>query len=826
VSRRKRPDPPAPGTFQLRHPETAEALEFPARLPVMPLRDTVLFPRTTAPLFVHRPPSVAALDAAVAADKFVLLVAQREAETTRPQRRDLYQVGTVARVLQIFRLPDGSRRILIEGLATARLTALRRSGRIPRAEIELDLPPAAAASAPPRLLAAVKEAFAELVRRDRRLPQEALLGIQGVDDQLTLGWRLAAQLRTRVSVRQRLLECHDPIRRLRLIERILAAELEGLRLESAAGRAACADGGAAYGAAADAAEPPAQAAHPPEDDQEELARAIAAAGMPAVAAERARRELQRLARTAPVSPEAAVARTYLDWLVHLPWSAQTRDRTDLARVQRILDEDHHGLAEVKQRILELIAVVKLSREVRGPILCLAGPPGVGKTSLGRGIARALGRRFIRMSLGGVRDEAEIRGHRRTYVGSLPGRILQAMRRAEVVNPVILLDEIDKLGADYRGDPAAALLEVLDPEQNCAFSDHYLEVDYDLSRVLFVTTANALDAIPAPLRDRLEVIRIPGYLESEKLAIARRFLLPRQVAANGLQRRDLEIDDEGLLALIREYTREAGVRELERTIARICRRAATLKAGGAEPVLAALRSPRARRTLGLRLTREVLGDLLGVAPFAEQAYERQSRVGIATGLAWTAAGGEVLTVEVGVLPGRGELLLTGRLGDTLRESAQAALSFVRARAAQLGIDRRFYRRSDIHIHLPEGAVPKDGPSAGATIALALVSALTGIPTRSGVALSGEITLRGHLLAVGGLAEKALAARRIGAQRLLVPAANARHVAELAPEITAGLEIEFVATMDDVLALGLESLPVRGAARRNPPPEPLTLVPPAA
>ena len=863
----------------------------PERLPLLPLRDVVFFPHATLPLFVGRPRSVAAVESACGEARLLLAVTQRRPETVRPVGRDLHSVGSLLRILQIFRLPDGSLRILAEGLAAVRLSRIRVKEEHLEASFELltnaggdDATAASDGSASARSVSArsasalasdVRREFQRYVRRHRRIAPEVALAVRGVRDPDVLSLRVAAHLQVSVEEKQRLLECDSAGARLEALRRLLLADRQREALDQpehgpaeAGSRDELLDspggdrpgGGFAVGT-------------PPDEDQEELAElaeAIEEARMPEQAAERARRELSRLSRMAPISPEATVARTYLDWLIHVPWRDTTRDRRDLARAKRILDEDHFGLDKVKERILEQMAVLKLAREVKGPILCLSGPPGVGKTSLGRSIARALGRRFVRMSLGGVRDESEIRGHRRTYIGSLPGRILQAMRRAGTVNPVLLLDEIDKLGADHRGDPAAALLEVLDPEQNRSFTDHYLEVDYDLSRVLFVTTANTLSAIPDPLRDRMEVIRLPGYTEIEKREIARRYLLPRQREACGLRDGDLAVEEEAWLPLIRGYTREAGVRQLEREIARLCRRTAKVKAGGADPVLApsadsvpktdsvrradsapktdsvrgadsapktdsvrsadSVRTPdpaaapatrstqasasragrgRRRGVLGLRMDERRIRALLGAPRFESPPLETAGRVGLATGLAWTSSGGELLQIEVGAYPGRGALLLTGQLGETMRESAQAALSYVRSRQALLGLDSRFHRRTDLHVHVPEGAVPKDGPSAGVTIALAMISALTGLPTRADVALTGEITLRGRVLGVGGLSEKLLAARRAGLAMVLVPGANQTALGEISCQVTEGLTVKPVDSMDEVVELALAH-PLRRAA----------------
>jgi ATP-dependent Lon protease len=558
------------------------------------------------------------------------------------------------------------------------------------------------------------------------------------------------------------------------------------------------------------------------DDLDDLEAQLERRTLPDPVKVRASRELRRLRRTSPLSPEAAVSRNYLDWIAALPWSERTDDVLDVAHARRVLDEDHYGLEEVKERILDHIGVLSLVQRVEGPILCLVGPPGVGKTSLGRSVARAMGRKFVRMSLGGVRDEAEIRGHRRTYVGALPGRFIQAMRRAEVVNPVILLDEVDKLGTDYRGDPGAALLEVLDPEQNRAFNDHYLEVDYDLSQVLFITTANYLPQVPEALRDRMEVIRLSGYLDQEKYAIARRFLAPKQLRQNGLDPESVTWEPEVIPAIVHAYTREAGVRELERRVARVARKLARQRVevggGRGEPSVDTLPAPTSNRPAPSTVRVADLKSLLGTAPYDPAELSLEDRVGVATGLAYTTAGGEVLEVEVSALGGRGKVQLTGTLGDVMKESASAAISYARARATALGIDREFYRSRDLHVHLPAGATPKDGPSAGIAIATALISALTGVPVRGSVAMTGEITLRGRVLGIGGLKEKAVAAHRNRVAHVVIPHDNVRDLDELPAEVRAAVSFHPVKTMDEVLALALARDVLADAAGTNASPAP--------
>jgi ATP-dependent Lon protease len=650
--------------------------------------------------------------------------------------------------------------------------------------------------------------FNDYVHLNRRIPDEVLLTVNNITDPASLAHHVASHLLVKVPQKQSLLEIDGTAARLARLAEVLASEIEIVKLErkiEGQVRSQVHKNQKEFYLNEQLKAIRKELGHQSEfaSELEELAEAVRRARMPKEVAAKAHKELERLSRMSFMSPEATVVRNYLDWLVALPWRVSTRDNLDIQAVERVLDEDHHGLRKVKERIVEHLAVIKLSGKNKGPILCFVGPPGVGKTSLGKSIARALGRRFVRMALGGVRDEAEIRGHRRTYIGSMPGRVVQSLRRAGSRNPVFLLDEIDKLGADFRGDPAAALLEVLDPEQNHTFNDHYLEVDFDLSQVMFICTANSLYGIPAPLQDRMEIIRLPGYLEDEKVQIARRFLVPKQVAAAGLAAGDLLLPVPALRALVNQWTREAGVRNLEREIATLCRKVAKRKASGA------LKG-------GVRIGPVQLSRHLGPPRFVDSPVERVARVGVANGLAWTETGGDVLTIEVSILPGKGELQLTGKLGDVMRESGQAALSYARARARQLGLDKWFYREIDVHVHVPEGAMPKDGPSAGITIATAVVSALTGIPTRADVAMTGEITLRGTVLGIGGLNEKAVAARRAGLKTVLVPRANEKDLVEVPEEVRGALEFVLVDSMEQVLERALE----RPLA---PPAEPLADAP---
>ena len=760
------------------------------RLPVLPLRDVVFFPHVIMPLVVGRPASLAAVTAASAGDGRLLLVAQRDSDVQEPSASQLHRVGVIARISQLSPLGNGSSRVLLEGLQRGRVTRYVPSAGGLSAVVSSAGSAASEETAELQALARnVVASFEEYVALQRRIPPEVVTVIQSTDGIERQAYGMAAHLAVRHETRQKLLEAEPVEDLLRLLSEVLTGENDLLRLERKIDEDV--RGSLFQNQREFYLQEQLKAIHRElgneDDDVAELEAQAEKRGMPEAVKARVMREIRKLRRTSPMHPEHTVSRNFVDWVIALPWTERTDDVLDVAHARRVLDEDHYGLEEVKDRLLDYVGALALAGKLDGPILCLVGPPGVGKTSLGRSIARALGRKFVRMSLGGVRDEAEIRGHRRTYIGSMPGRVIQAMRRAEVVNPVMLLDEIDKMGHDHRGDPASALLEVLDPEQHHAFTDHYLEVDYDLSQVLFVTTANYLPQIPEPLRDRLEIIRLSGYLDQEKMAIARQFLIPRQLRAHGITPESVTWEPDVLQAVIHGYTREAGVRDLERRLARVARKLA-------------------RRTVERAVAQESvqtsdLKDLLGIAPFDPSDLVLEDRVGVANGLAYTSAGGEVLEIEVSTVPGRGRLQLTGTLGDVMKESASAALSYARGRAEALKLERDFHKTRDLHVHIPAGATPKDGPSAGIAIACAIVSALTGSPLRGDVAMTGEITLRGRVLPIGGLKEKAVAAFRIGVRHVIIPWQNARDLPDIPVEVRDGLTFHPVRAMDEVLKIAL-------------------------
>jgi len=771
-----------------------EVFEIRDKIPLLPLRDVVIYPYMTIPLLVGRAASVNAIEAAVQKDRVVFVLAQRRPEIADPASKDLYKVGTIVRVLQLFRLPDGTMRVLVEGICRGRAKKFFPGDDSMSASVAVIKDDAKQDASLEALIRNVLASFNDYVHLNRRVPDEVLATANNITNPVLLSYTVASHVLLKVGVKQQILEQDDLVERFRLLSKTLASELEILKLErkiegQVRNQVTKNQKEFYLNEQLKAIRKELGYASEFSNEAEELTQLVKKAKMPKEVHEKAMKELDKLGKMSFMSPEATVVRNYIDWLVSIPWSVMTDDSNDIAAVEKILNEDHYGLVKVKERILEYLAVMKLSGSLKGPILCFVGPPGVGKTSLGKSIARALGRKFARMSLGGVRDEAEIRGHRRTYIGSMPGRIVQALKKAGSRNPVLLLDEIDKLGTDFRGDPASALLEVLDPEQNHTFNDHYLEVDLDLSQIMFITTANSLYSIPGALSDRMEIVRLPGYLEFEKIRIAREFLIPKVLKAHGLEEKDVKIAEDALKSVINHYTRESGVRSLEREIAAICRKVAKKKAMAKKPKV-------------MRVTEANLSDYLGVPKFIDSQIERRSRVGVATGLAWTEVGGDVLNVEVGVLPGSGVLSMTGKLGETMRESGHAALSYIRSRAAALGLDKKFYKEVDIHVHLPEGAIPKDGPSAGITMATALVSALTGVATREDVAMTGEITLLGNVLPIGGLNEKVVAATRAGVKTVIIPKQNEKDLKELPDYVRQGVEFRLVETMDEVLEIALK------------------------
>lgn len=785
-------------TLDLEELSTGERpLAIPDELPILPLRDTVLFPNSFMPLAVARESSVRLIDEAISAGKLIGVFTQRDASVEEPQQADLYHVGTASHIHKMFKLPDGSLRLIVQGLARVALDAVTETRPYLRARVT---PAREALNDADRLeidalLRNIKTNFQQVVSLSPLLSDDLQTLAANIADAGRLADFIASSVTTiGTAVKQEVLETLDVRARMATLNRILIKELEVLELGSKIQSQVQSEVGKNQREYFLREQLKAIQKELGEgDDQtrdiEEFREKIEASGMPDAVKKEAERELDRLAKMPAAAAEYTVSRTYLDWLVSLPWQKRTEDVIDLRRTKEVLDTDHSGLEKPKDRILEYLAVRKLNPEVKGPILCFVGPPGVGKTSLARSIARSLDRKFVRVSLGGMRDEAEIRGHRRTYIGALPGQVMQGLRRAESKNPVFILDEIDKLGADFRGDPASALLEVLDPEQNSTFRDHYLDVPFDLSEVLFITTANVLDPVPPALRDRMEVLEIPGYTEEEKLAIARDHLVQKQIRNHGLTPEQVTIADDALCAVIRGYTREAGVRNLEREISALCRKAARRRAeGSTEP---------------LTITPAVVAELLGAPSFHdEEMEERTKEPGVAIGLAWTPAGGDVLFVEASRMAGTGTLTLTGQLGEVMKESARAALSWFRAHAAAYGADAEFFKNAEIHLHVPSGAIPKDGPSAGVTIATALASELTRRPVRGDIAMTGEITLSGRVLPVGGVKEKVLAARRAGIREVILPRQNEKNVKEdLTEDLRRDLTIHYVQNVDEVLLLAL-------------------------
>ena len=781
-------------------------------LPVLPLRDVVVFPHMVIPLFVGREKSIRALDLSGKHDKRIFLAAQRDAAVDDPGADDIYISGTIANVLQLLKLPDGTVKVLVEGVARASVLRWVQTDDCFTAEVQTPATQEVDPKEDTVLQRNALEQFEQYVRGSKKIPPEALTALAEITDSSRLADTIAAHLPVRLPKKQELLEIADVVPRLEHLLHLLETEIDLLQVEKRMrGRVKrqMEKSQREYylNEQMRAIQKELGELEDGSNDLDELERRIDAAGLPKAVLTKARNELGKLRMMSPMAAEATVVRNYLDWMLQVPWRKRSRIRRDLDEAQRVLEHDHYGLDKVKERILEYLAVQQRVRKLKGPILCLVGPPGVGKTSLGRSIARATGRKFARMSLGGVRDEAEIRGHRRTYIGSLPGKVLQNLAKVGTRNPVFMMDEVDKMAMDFRGDPASALLEVLDPEQNHAFNDHYLEVDYDLSDVMFVATANTLN-IPPALLDRMEVIRLAGYTEDEKLNIATRYLIPKAAADNGLKDKEIAFADDAIRAAIRLYTREAGVRGLEREINKICRKA----------VRQALQKTRKDK---LKVTAANLADYLGVPRYRFGLADTQNRVGQVTGLAWTEVGGELLTVEASVVPGKGILTLTGQLGEVMQESVKAALTVVRSRADQLGITAEQFQENDFHLHVPEGAIPKDGPSAGGAMVTALTSALTGIPVRADVAMTGEITLRGEVLPIGGLKEKLLAALRGGLRKVLIPKDNEKDLAEIPENVKSQLEIQSVQWIDEVYAHALMTMPgpaAKPAALGDVPPPP--------
>ena len=777
-------------------------------LPVLPLRDMVVFPHGVHPLFVGTKSSIVALDSAMADDKQIFLVAKKESDKTDLEPADLYQMGTVATILQLLKLPDGTVKVLVEGGSRAAVKDIDVSDEFIRAEVEIQPELEIERREADAIVRSLLTHFEQYAQGNKKIPQEVLASLSGLDDPSRLMDTMAAQMALEMHDRQKILETVEIKTRM---ERLLGLMDAGLALQQVdkqvRGRVKkqMEQSQRDYYLNEQMKAIQKEMGDDSGSEMDELQAKIEAAGMPSEAKDKAQTELNKLKNMAPMSAEATVVRSFVDWMLNIPWSKRSRVRKDLAAAQKILDADHYGLTEVKERIIEYLAVQNRVAKSKSPVLCLVGPPGVGKTSLGESIAKATNRHFVRMALGGVRDEAEIRGHRRTYIGSLPGKVIQKMSKAGVVNPLFLLDEIDKMGMDMRGDPASALLEVLDPEQNDTFNDHYLEVDYDLSNVFFVCTSNSMD-IPGPLLDRMEVIRLPGYTEDEKLNIAQRYLVPKQIKHNGLKEGELEITQAALIDLIRYYTKEAGVRGLEREIAKVARKVVKEQSLQAD-IESKGRKKKAAKTFAKTVVEAAgLDHYSGVRKFSYGRAEEKDQVGIVTGLAWTQVGGELLNIEAVSMPGKGRQTKTGSLGDVMQESIQAALTFVRSRSTVLGLPEDFHEKTDLHIHVPEGATPKDGPSAGIGMCTAMVSVITGIPVKADVAMTGEITLRGQVLPIGGLKEKLLAAHRGGVKQVIIPFENEKDLAEIPENVMQDLQIHCVKWMDEVLQVALDRMPV--------------------
>ena len=785
-----------------------EELKIPETLPLLPVRDVVVYPYMIIPLFVGREISISAVDWALARDRLIFLATQKDIADEEPSSDDIYTVGTVAMIMRMLKLPDGRVKILVQGLAKAKISEFVESKPFFSVRIDRIVEPVVSEESleTEAFLRTIKEQITKITSLGKSISSEVTVILENMQDPGSLADLIASNIGLKVDEAQNLLEIIDPIERLKKVSEYLNKEIELLSMQARIQSAAKEEMGKTQreyflreqlrAIQQELGETDARS-----EEMLELRKAIEDAKMPSTAEKEALKQLGRLEQMHPDAAESNMLRTYLDWLVELPWSKSTKDVLDIKRARTILDEDHYYLEKIKDRILEFLAVRKLKKKMKGPILCFVGPPGVGKTSLGKSIARAMGRKFLRISLGGVRDEAEMRGHRRTYVGALPGRIIQGLKQGGSNNPVFMLDEIDKLGSDFRGDPSSALLEILDPEQNHAFSDHYINLPFNLSNVMFIATANQIDPVPSALRDRMEVIRLSGYTEEEKLEISKRYLIPRQVAENGISEDFVSFSDEAIKTIISKYTREAGLRNLEREIGSICRKVARKVAEGKK-----------QRSV---ITANSIAKYLGPPKFLREMEMENNEVGVATGLAWTPVGGEVLFVEATVMKGKGGLTLTGQLGEVMKESAQAALSFIRSKTGEFHLPDDFYTTLEIHVHVPAGAIPKDGPSAGVTMTTALVSALTKIPVRRDVAMTGEITLRGRVLPIGGLKEKMLAAIRAGITTIIIPEQNMKDLDEIPKHILKKIEIVSASKIDDVLKLALEKFPPATPTARNTP-----------
>jgi ATP-dependent Lon protease len=788
------------------------------RLPMMPIRDVVIFPYMMTPFVVGRESSVRALEEALAGDKKIFLATQHDAQIDEPRPDEIYNVGTLANIVQSLKLPDGNIKVLVEGVERGKIISVSEDEGYFRALVKTFNFKVDAGQQLEALVTRVTGLFEQYVKLSQNLNYETMIAAIRVDEPGKLADTVGANLQLTIEEKQELLEIFDPVDRLTRVAEMLDIEIEKLNVDrTIQGRVKrqMEKAQKEYYLNEKIKAIQKELGRGEKSEFDELKRKIDAAGMTKDAYEKSIAELKRLENMPPMSAESTVSRNYLDWLLAVPWKKKTKEIRDLKFAQQVLESDHYGLEKIKERILEFLAVRRLVQNPKGSILCFVGPPGVGKTSLGMSIAKATGRKFIRLSLGGVRDEAEIRGHRRTYIGALPGQILQMMKKAGTRNPVFMLDEIDKMSMDFRGDPSAALLEVLDPEQNYMFMDHYLDVEYDLSQVFFIATANVLHTVPPALQDRMEVIRLSGYTEHEKLEIAKRFLVPKQLKQTGVGEDDLEFADEGLQSLIQSYTREAGVRNLEREIGNVCRKIARKVVNNQGE-----KKSESKKLAKVVLNAETVNEYMGPQKFRDTQADKKNEIGATVGLAWTEVGGSILTTEAAIMEGKGKLQTTGKLGDVMQESAHAAMSYVRSRAHLLGLPRDFYRNLDIHVHVPEGAIPKDGPSAGITLATSICSALTNIPVRCNLAMTGEITVRGKVLPIGGLKEKLLAAHRQGIFELVLPKDNEKDLPEIPENIRKDMKLHFVTSMDEVLKIALEreivALPLAGV----PPPTELT------